>query len=149
MKLFSSRGDEPLERALRTERPAPSPELLARVSTRLQEESPRRRVGRRRVAVAAVLTASMVVALAGVGGIGYAASGAKHVVQAAQEITGPSASTSEARKSPARNQYTTTICHRTGSPRNPWVEITVSDNALPAHSAHGDIIPAPAGGCPR
>ena len=41
-----------------------------------------------------------------------------------------------------------TICHRTGSDSNPYVEITVSQNALPAHEAHGDIIPAPAGGCP-
>jgi hypothetical protein len=42
----------------------------------------------------------------------------------------------------------TTICHRTGSETNPWVEITVSNNALPAHTEHGDIIPAPATGCP-
>ncbi len=41
-----------------------------------------------------------------------------------------------------------TICHRTGSASNPSVEITVSSNALPAHAAHGDIIPAPPGGCP-
>ena len=41
-----------------------------------------------------------------------------------------------------------TICHRTGSESNPYVEITVSQNALPAHEAHGDIIPVPAGGCP-
>jgi hypothetical protein len=41
-----------------------------------------------------------------------------------------------------------TICHRTGSSSHPWVEITVSRNALPAHQAHGDIIPAPPGGCP-
>src|SRR5438477_843037 len=42
-----------------------------------------------------------------------------------------------------------TICHRTGSQSNPYVEITVDQNALPAHQAHGDIIPAPPGGCPR
>jgi hypothetical protein len=45
----------------------------------------------------------------------------------------------------------TTICHSTGSASNPYVMITVSDNALPAHGRHHDgrdIIPAPAGGCP-
>ena len=45
----------------------------------------------------------------------------------------------------------TTICHATGSATNPFVIITISDNALPAHQAHQDgrdIIPAPAGGCP-
>jgi hypothetical protein len=44
-----------------------------------------------------------------------------------------------------------TICHRTGSKTNPFVTITTSNNALPAHSRHQDgrdIIPAPAGGCP-
>ena len=46
----------------------------------------------------------------------------------------------------------TTICHATGSATNPYVTITISDNALPAHARHQDgrdIIPAPAGGCPQ
>lgn len=44
----------------------------------------------------------------------------------------------------------TTICHSTGSATNPYVEITISNNALKAHARHHDgrdIIPAPAGGC--
>lgn len=40
-----------------------------------------------------------------------------------------------------------TICHATGSEKNPYVEITVSQNAVDAHVAHGDIIPAPPTGC--
>lgn len=46
----------------------------------------------------------------------------------------------------------TTICHATGSATNPYVQITISDNALKAHARHQDgrdIIPAPAGGCPK
>ena len=43
----------------------------------------------------------------------------------------------------------TTICHQTHSATNPWVRITVSNASLKAHlSNHGDIIPAPAAGCP-
>ena len=44
-----------------------------------------------------------------------------------------------------------TICHATGSATNPFVEITISVNAVAAHERHQDgedIIPAPAGGCP-
>jgi hypothetical protein len=42
----------------------------------------------------------------------------------------------------------TTICHKTGSKKNPYVLITVSNNALPAHKAHGDTLPGPGGTCP-
>src|SRR5206468_1896234 len=42
-----------------------------------------------------------------------------------------------------------TICHATGSESNPYTEITISENALKGHDGHqGDIVPAPAGGCP-
>jgi hypothetical protein len=42
-----------------------------------------------------------------------------------------------------------TICHATGSDKNPYNEITVSVNGLNGHGKHdGDIIPMPAGGCP-
>jgi len=42
-----------------------------------------------------------------------------------------------------------TICHATGSDKNPYNEITVSINGLNGHDKHeGDIIPASAGGCP-
>ena len=44
-----------------------------------------------------------------------------------------------------------TLCHATGSSTNPYVEITISNNGVPAHDRHQndeDIIPAPAAGCP-
>jgi len=38
------------------------------------------------------------------------------------------------------------ICHRLGN--GGYNEITIDDDALPAHLAHGDIYPVPEGGCP-
>jgi len=47
------------------------------------------------------------------------------------------------------NEGKITICHATGSAKNPYNEITVSVNGLNGHNQHaGDIIPAPAEGCP-
>ena len=50
----------------------------------------------------------------------------------------------------ARNDANTTICHRTASKTNPYVKHRVSAKALRTHLKQpADIIPAPAGGCPR
>ena len=65
---------------------------------------------------------------------------------------GSSSATSSSSSSPKGNPTKTTICHATASSSNPFVEITVDDNALAAHRAHQgleDIIPAPASGCPK
>ena len=43
----------------------------------------------------------------------------------------------------------TSICHRTSSAKKPYVQISVTKSVLKGHIAHsGDIVPAPAGGCP-
>lgn len=48
------------------------------------------------------------------------------------------------------NDAKVTICHATGSTKNPYDLITVSVNGLNGHDKHaGDIIPAPAEGCPK
>lgn len=41
-----------------------------------------------------------------------------------------------------------TICHQTSSSTNPYVKITVSENALKAHAKHGDVKPDKYGNCP-
>jgi hypothetical protein len=49
--------------------------------------------------------------------------------------------------SPVALQYPpskVTICHHTHSQKNPFVTITISERALPAHLAHGDTV----GACP-
>ena len=42
----------------------------------------------------------------------------------------------------------TTICHHPASGKKPWVKIKVANPSLKAHAKHGDLIPAPAEGCP-
>ena len=77
--------------------------------------------------------AAAVVVFASLGGVGYAA-GLVHL----------------AHSSPTAAQYPqskVTICHHTHSQTNPFVTITVSVHALPAHLGHGDTIgPCPAQG---
>ena len=72
------------------------------------------------------------------GGLAAAAAAAASVL-AAIALGGPSAASGQ-------YQYDkkVTICHHTGSEKNPFVTITVSRNALPAHLGHGDTV----GPCP-
>jgi hypothetical protein len=80
--------------------------------------------GRVRLTVAA----AAVGLLASLGGVGYAA-GLVHVKHS----------------SPTSAQYPpskVTICHHTHSQKNPFVTITVSEHAVPAHLRHGDTIGA-------
>lgn len=50
----------------------------------------------------------------------------------------------------ARPDATSSICHHTSSKKNPYVKLRVSGAALRAHLKHAaDIVPAPAGACPK
>jgi hypothetical protein len=62
----------------------------------------------------------------------------------------PTMTTIPAATAAGNNDGKITICHATGSSKNPYVMITVSVNGLNGHGNHSrDIIPAPAGGCPK
>lgn len=80
--------------------------------------------GRARFTAVAVAVA----AFACLGGVGYAA-GLVHFTHA---------SPTSAQYPPAK----VTICHHTHSQHNPFVTITVSERALPAHLRHGDTVGA-------
>lgn len=80
--------------------------------------------GRARVIVAAAAVA----VFASLGGVGYAA-GLVHFAHS---------SANDAQYPPSK----VTICHHTHSRKNPFVTITVSVHALPAHLGHGDTIGA-------
>ncbi len=50
----------------------------------------------------------------------------------------------------ARTDQARSICHRTGSATKPYVKLRVTARQLRAHTNHpADIIPAPAGACPK
>jgi uncharacterized membrane protein YgcG len=82
-----------------------------------------RKSGRRRVAAVAAL-ALAVGAFASLGATGYAA-----------RLVAFSHTSPDAAQYPASK---VTICHHTHSQKNPFVTITVSVHALPAHLRHGD-----------
>lgn len=58
---------------------------------------------------------------------------------------------SAAQSAPEKSELRVRICHRTASAAKPYLLITVTTRAaLAGHRRHAaDIIPAPAGGCPR
>src|SRR3954452_5993764 len=83
------------------------------------------------------------------GGGGQASAGGGGSSSSRGHANGPSVNSQE--KSSNGHAGKMTICHATHSSTNPYVEITVSNNAIPAHDRHQDdedMIPAPPGGCP-
>src|SRR3954453_8018203 len=125
-----------LEARLRAERPQPRAEFLASVAEKGGSDHAKAKKPRFGLVFASGLTAALLVALASVGGIGYAASGGWHLVKSATKVVQPPAQRhrpTSASRSSAADQYghKVTICHNGHT-------ITVDENAVPAHLKHGD-----------
>jgi hypothetical protein len=153
------KSEDELETRLRASREKPPAECVHSIVSRLDGPG---HAQRNRITLAVAFTAAAVGAFGAFGGLSYAAravhlapavSSAKTAtqdVQASQAAVRGTQSQTRASssifsllsKSPATNQYEgkSTICHRTGSKTNPEVVITVSNNGLPAHKAHGDTL---------
>ena len=135
------RGPLDLEAELSARRPEPRPEFVQAMATRVGES--RKSTRNPRPAFAIALTAFMLAALSSIGGVSYAANA---VQKAAKRVVAPTQLVRP--KSSAADQYANpkvTICHHTGSKKNPTQTITVSESAVPAHLKHGDTI-GPCGG---
>jgi hypothetical protein len=85
MTGFFKRGDR-LERELRTARPRPADELVSQIEARVSERSASARRSSFRIAVPVVVTATMVGALATVGGVSYAASSVTSAAKAVSHV---------------------------------------------------------------
>src|SRR4051794_23537073 len=135
MKGFNHRDD--LEARLRAERPEPRPEFLASVADQVRSDRQRARSGGLRLAFAGGLTAALLVALASVGGLSYAATSSTHVLAAVKNVVVPKQKASSVGESSAAAQYghKVLICHKGHT-------ISVDQHAVPAHLRHGDSLGA-------
>jgi hypothetical protein len=94
-----------LEAELRASRPEPSPDLVHKLEARVRN-SGRTRVGSSlRVAFVGALTAVMLMALASVGGVGYAASAGRDAAASVKRIVTPKDVVKVLKRSAAQVQY--------------------------------------------
>jgi hypothetical protein len=93
-----------LEAELRAGRPEPAPEYISRLEARVRNDG-RSRVGSLRVAFVGALTAVMLLALASVGGVGYASSAARDAAVSVQRVVAPKDVITVLKRSPAQDQY--------------------------------------------
>jgi hypothetical protein len=93
-----------LDAELRASRPEPAPEFISRLEARVRDDG-RSRVGSLHVAFVGALTAVMLLALASVGGVGYASSAASDAAVTVQRVVAPSDVITVLKRSPAIDQY--------------------------------------------
>ena len=147
-----------LERELRARRPQPRDEFVRTLAARVHAAPRfRHRVAALRIALGSGVSALFVAALVPAGGLGYATGAVSRATTAVSHTVATTHDPSHDANHDAthgdhvtsgQHEYGTPICHRTHSASNPFVYIRVSQEALHAHVAHGDIIPAPTSGCP-
>ena len=131
-------------------RPPRRPEFTTLLGARVRAQVGEPRIRSLRFGLAVALTVAIVISLASVGELGYAASASKRVVEAVRHVVDPGTKTRRtvAHGTAAQGQYKVTICHYSGSAKSPWVQITVSTSTVSGYLVHGDYIVTPANPCP-
>jgi hypothetical protein len=94
-----------LEAELRAGRPQPSSHFVRRLEADVKESGQSRVGGTLRVAFVGALTAVMLIALAGVGGVGYASSAGRDAVVSVKRVVTPGDVVRVLKKSAAIDQY--------------------------------------------
>ena len=105
MRYWRRRHEFDLEAELKASRPQPSPDFVRRLEADVRESGRTRVGGRLRVALVGALTAVMLMALAGVGGVGYAASAGRDAAVSVKRVVTPRDVVRVLKKSPAIDQY--------------------------------------------
>jgi hypothetical protein len=138
MRRFGKRDElSEVAQELRASRPEPRREFIRAVEERLHAERYRRRPAQSWV-LAGALSAALLVALAGFGGLGYAASTARHVARAATHLVKPQAARTVASSdiSSAAAQYGKKVAICTVEPNGKQHTIRISQNAVASYLAH-------------
>ena len=94
-----------LEAELRAGRPQPSSHFVRRLEADVKDSGRSRAGGTLRVAFVGALTAVMLIALAGVGGVGYASSAGRDAVVSVKRVVTPGDVVKVLKKSAAIDQY--------------------------------------------
>ena len=102
-----------LEAELRANRPEPSRELMHRLEASVRQDGRHSRAGSFRVAFAGALAAGLLTALASVGGLSYAATGAGQAMAKAKSVVHAHAVTQiHQSQSAAQDQYRRPKCRK-------------------------------------
>lgn len=104
-----------LEAELRAGRPEPAAEFIHRLEARVRHDGRTTRGGSLRVAFVGALTAVMLLALASVGGVGYASSSVRDAVVSVKRVVAPKDVITVLNRGSALDQYGGP---RTQQPRN-------------------------------
>ncbi len=104
MRYWRKRHEGDLEAELRAGRPEPAPEFVSRLEARVRYDG-RTRAGALRVAFVGALTAVMLIALASVGGVGYASSAAKDAAVSVKRVVAPKDVITILKRGSALDQY--------------------------------------------
>jgi hypothetical protein len=136
MRLWRKRDELfELERELRARRPEPRHEFARALEHRVHQSRYRSPAPAFRLGLAAAVTAAMLVALAAVGGLSYAASTVTQVAQVATRLVQPQSQTGAAGPNAASQQYGKKVLVCAVQPNGKQHTISISKNAVASYLA--------------